>query len=69
MKAKAVIPLLMVGLLLAGASVAQAGRWAYGNGESDLEVGSAPHTGGLTGFVCTTRVHGRAGLGTTTDPP
>lgn len=67
MKTKALIPALAVALLLVGAATAQA-KWSYGNGESDLEVGSAPHAGGLTGFVCTTRIHGRAGLGTTTDP-
>jgi hypothetical protein len=62
-KPKAVIPALVVGLLLIGAASAQAGKWTYGNGESDLEVGSAPRSDGLTGFVCTTRIHGRAGLG------
>ena len=55
-------------LLLAGAATAQA-KWSYGNGESDLEVGSAPNSSGLTGFVCTTRIHGRAGLGTASTPP
>ena len=65
MKAKALIPTLAVALLLAGAATAQAGKWSYGNGESDLEVGSAPTD---LGFVCTTRIHGRAGLGTTNDP-
>ena len=42
MKTKALIPTLAVALLLAGAATAQA-KWSYGNGESDLEVGSAPH--------------------------
>ena len=41
MKTKALIPTLAVALLLAGAATAQA-KWSYGNGESDLEVGSAP---------------------------
>src|SRR6476619_2128089 len=55
---------MAVALLLAGAATAQA-KWSYGNGESDLEVGTAPTS---IGFVCTTRIHGRAGLGTTVDP-
>ena len=59
MKPKALIPALVVGLLLVGATTAQAGKWSFGNGESDLEVGTAPTS---TGFVCTTRIHGRAGL-------
>src|SRR5690242_7066112 len=57
--------ILAVGLLLVGATSAQAGKWSFGNGESDLEVGTAPTS---IGFVCTTRIHGRAGLGTTVDP-
>jgi hypothetical protein len=48
-----------------GATSAQAGKWSFGNGQSDLEVGTAPTS---IGFVCTTRIHGRAGLGTTVDP-
>ena len=64
MKAKALIPTMAVALLLAGAATAQA-KWSYGNGQSDLEVGTAPTS---IGFVCTTRIHGRAGLGTTVDP-
>ena len=64
MKTKALIPALAVALLLVGAATAQA-KWSYGNGESDLEVGTAPTS---IGFVCTPRIHGRAGLGTTNDP-
>lgn len=66
MKPKAVIPVLVVGALLLGASAAQAGRWSFGNGESDLEVALAPV--GNPFSVCTNRIHGRAGLGTTEDP-
>lgn len=64
MKTKALIPTLVVALLLVGAATAQA-KWSYGNGESDLEVGPSPAG---AGFVCTTRIHGRAGLGTSADP-
>jgi hypothetical protein len=67
-KRKALISVLAVGLVLVGATSAQAGKWSFGNGESDLEVGSAPRTDGFTGFVCTNRIHGRAGLGTSTLP-
>ena len=62
-------------LLIAGATVAlwlavvptaSAGRWSLGNGPTDLDVSTA--VGFASGNICTTHIHGRAGLSTDTDP-
>ena len=68
MKAKALIPTLAVALLLAGAATAQAGSGHTATARATWRSAPRLTTGDLTGFVCTTRIHGRAGLGTTNDP-
>ena len=66
MKSKVVGLALIAGAFLALAAPAQAGRWSYGNGPTDIWT---VHPGSGGSFdVCTTQVHGRVGLHGFGDP-
>ncbi len=66
MKTKALMLAVVAAALLISAAPAESAKWILGKGPTDLEVGPPP--GAAPGAICTTRVHGRAGLHTYTDP-
>ena len=66
MKPKIVALGLVVGAFLISAVPAQAGKWTYGNGPTDLWLEHPPGAGAHD--VCTTRAHGRVGLSQFGDP-
>jgi hypothetical protein len=65
-KPKSVAFALVVGAFLVSVAPAQAGKWSYGNGPTDLWTVHPPGAGAFD--VCTTRVHGRVGLSGFGDP-
>src|SRR5690349_12677739 len=65
-KPKVIVAVLIVGVFLVAATPAQAGKWSYGNGPTDLWTVHPPGAGAFD--VCTTRVHGRVGLSGFGDP-
>src|SRR4051794_20823225 len=65
-KSKVVGLALVAGAFLVLAASAEAGKWSYGNGPTDIW---AVHPGSGGPFdVCTTQVHGRVGLHGFGDP-
>ena len=66
MKPKSVAFALVVGAFLVSVAPAQAGKWSYGNGPTDLWTVHPVSAGPFD--VCTTRVHGRVGLHGFGDP-
>lgn len=66
MKLKVLVLSVLVGVMWVSVTPAEAAKWTLGDGPTDLAISQPPNT--APGSVCTTRIHGLAGINTSVNP-